>query len=136
MEFEWRKRLVASCLLTAVLQLVTACGGDEHLSQSRAQSAIDEWLQRRGASGTVEVLGIKEVPQENAANADLKMKSFTWSVESPGIVPGLGALDNPKRVTSDPGVAIFTHYNDGRWVLTKVAWLYGSFEDSPNIVVH
>lgn len=87
------------------------------LTRESAQRAVDkafESMKRIGANeliiapqNSATVQGVQELPQENAARA-----SVTYS----GVVIRHGVISGPAR----QGVAVFTHYNDGRWVLTQL----------------
>ena len=56
----------------------------------------------------VRVIGVQELPTQNAAIAELDMGSLP------------------------PGKARFVHYSDGRWVLEAVEWEGVSLQDRPN----
>jgi hypothetical protein len=75
------------------------------LTNEKAQRAIQRWMN----NGTVSVQGIQEVPQENAAKVDITFHDFHWNDRNWGA-----------RKYSGPAMAVFTHYNDGRWVLVKL----------------
>jgi hypothetical protein len=77
------------------------------LTNEKAQRAVDNWVNNRGQ---ITVSGIQEIPTENTAKADLRFSNFRFK-------GGLGEENH-----SGPGVAIFSHYNDGRWVLKKIQW--------------
>lgn len=79
------------------------------LTNEKAQIAIQRWM----SSGTVAVQGIQEVPQENAARVDITFTNFKF--KDTGF----------QRNYSGPGIAIFAHYNDGRWVLNKISTSQG-----------
>jgi len=80
------------------------------LTTQRAQSALSSWVK----SGSVTVLGVQEVSSENAAVAQLSFSSFNYKLRD----PMFGGQND--KTYSGPGTAVFTHYTDGRWVLTKV----------------
>lgn len=82
------------------------------LTNAKAQRALDQWVGTR--DGKIVVQGIQEVPQENIAKTDIRFDNFQWKSKS-------AFTGQPvSRQYSGPGFAIFTHYNDGRWVLTRV----------------
>jgi hypothetical protein len=56
------------------------------------------------------VTGVQELPQENAAKAFLKFQNAPINHSCPG-----------ERMYSGPGEATFSHFTDGRWVLTKIS---------------
>lgn len=72
------------------------------LEKDKAQNALNQWA---GNSGKIEVIGVQEMPQQNMARADIKFVNFTHS-----------SLNN----YTGHGTAIFSHYNDGRWMLITV----------------
>jgi hypothetical protein len=74
------------------------------LTTEKAESTLNRWV----SGGQVTVRGIQE--SGNAAQADLTFTDFAFTLKGGGGGTYSGA-----------GTAIFTHYNDGRWVLTKVA---------------
>lgn len=80
------------------------------LTTDKAQRALNIWVK----SGSVSVRGIQEVASENAAVAQLSFSNLGYNLRD----PILGGQRN--KTYSGPGTAIFTHYNDGRWVLTKI----------------
>jgi hypothetical protein len=85
------------------------CSDRAKLTNEKAQRAIAQWFTSIGGiPALVTVTGVLEVPQENAANADLIFSNF----------------DKTAR-----GNAIFIHYNDGRWVLNKIVAPDRSFEN-------
>ena len=65
-------------------------------------------------SGSESVRGIQEVASENAAVAQLSFSNLGYNLRDQ-ILGG-----QRSKTYSGPGTAIFTHYNDGRWVLTKI----------------
>ena len=85
------------------------------LTNAKAEQAIQSWMKK----GTVTVIGIQEVPQENAAKVDIRFNDFRWNSKG-NMFERAG-----ERSYSGPAVAVFTHYNDGRWVLVKVTTSQG-----------
>lgn len=75
------------------------------LTTANAQAALEKWIRTKNG-GTVEVIGIQELPQENAAKADIKFTKLDYA--------------RGEEIYTGPGSAIFTHYSDGRWVLSRV----------------
>lgn len=106
-----RSRILPILLLLAIP--ITACLDSGKLTTSKAQGALNRWVK----NGSVTVTGIQEIPQENSAKADLVFTDFQLVTR--------GLFGKRERKYSGPGVAIFTHYNDGRWVLTKVSTSQG-----------
>lgn len=80
------------------------------LTTQRAQSALNSWVK----SGSASVLGVQEVSSENATIAQLSFSNFNYKLRD----PMFGGQND--KTYSGPGTAVFTHYTDGRWVLTKV----------------
>ena len=100
------------CAATAgmvFLVTVNGCSDRGKLTTEAAQRAINQF-----AGGTAMVSGIQELPQENSAKADVQFSQFRFPFKDP-------MLGNTTTQTySGPGVAAFTHYNDGRWVLSQL----------------
>ena len=84
------------------------------LTQAKAQNALDRWLKIEGYSGaSISVVGIRELPQNNSADVDIRIRNLSWNYDNGYVVQKLGCQDCS-------GVAKFSHYSDGRWVLTSV----------------
>ena len=112
-------------MLLTVLSLFAACS-DGGLTKPKAQKALNEWRFKAitfpaGVTGISEypggtpdtpidvaVQGIQEILQQNAAKADLSFSAFKYGPH------------DAKQSYSGSGTAYFSHYNDGRWVLTRV----------------
>ena len=121
------KHLKNLAFVAVVIVLVTGCGlfrnnssgtspissDSGKLTQSKAQNALSRWVK----NGTVAVKGIQEIPKENAAKVDVTFTNFKFKANT--------ALGEQEQNYTGPGIAIFTHYNDGRWVLTKVSTAQG-----------
>jgi len=75
------------------------------LTVQKAQRALDTWIK----DGQLTVQGVQELPQENAAKVDFMVQRLEWNEQYIG-----------KKSYQGPGTAVFTHYSDGRWVLTNV----------------
>jgi hypothetical protein len=104
------------------------------LTNSSVQSAVNSFMSSFTKGGSIVVEGIRELPNENAATADLRFSNWVCSTTYEG---GL-SKENPPPVTKDRfgmpsstfglrlvtyntnGLAILTHFNDGRWVLKQV----------------
>ena len=112
---------IIAALLTMLAILLAGCARGQ-LTKSKAQSALNHWaltarVNTSGASAPMSwsdkpmddlsVSGVQETPQENSARADVRFNSFRY---------GRGNADS----YTGNGVATFSHYNDGRWALTKV----------------
>jgi hypothetical protein len=98
-----------------------------------------DWT-RKGGGATV--LGVQELPQENAARADVRFDNFQFNADSYGTPVDKNKKTPPEPGINDPnyyekmyqnrvgqihverysgqGAATLTHYSDGRWVLTGV----------------
>jgi len=76
------------------------------LTTEKAQNAINQFMSNKGGSLRIRG-GVREVPSENSAVAELDIDNFT--------------ADN-KIYSGDRwnGKAIFSKYSDGRWSLTKI----------------
>lgn len=89
--------------------------------------------------GSVSVTGIQEIPQQNAAVADLRFNGFEYGVTFEGqllrtkdfkppkksgqAIPPPEEMFPPRKVIySKDGKATLAKYNDGRWVLRQVHW--------------
>ena len=100
--------------VSAIFFIVTAlgCSGSGHLSNEAAARAIVKWSGDPPA--VLEIKGVLEIPQQNIAKVDIQFSDFHYNKRDAffgGTKP---------RDYAGPGVAIFTHYNDGRWVLTHL----------------
>jgi len=84
---------------------------NNNLTNNRAQGAINQW---NGGNSTIAVTGVLDLPQENSARADLTFTNFAYHDRD----PFFGQVTTEHY--SGPGAAAFSHYNDGRWVLTQV----------------
>lgn len=89
------------------------------LTKEKAQNTLNKW---KTDKGTVEVIGIQEMPQQNAAVANLQVDiNYKYKEKWPYA-----------RLPSDPeytdkvyqyrgnGIATFIHFNDGKWILKEV----------------
>jgi len=106
------------------------------LSTGNVQQAVNQALQRFYQGGQVVVLGIQEIPSENAAKVDLDFRQFQYFATAEGVPtepPAQAKPRDPNRLPSPEevfrprpkqwsgrGTAILTKYNDGRWVLSRV----------------
>lgn len=84
----------------------------------------------------IDVRGVVDIPQQNMARADVMVSNVTLKVPNNDAVtayafgPGGGT-----RLWSGGATAIFTHYNDGRWVMTQLIKAEGGSWDNLNVVV-
>lgn len=104
------------------------------LTNSSVQNAVNSFMSAFTKGGSIVVEGVRELPNENAATADLRFSNWVCSTTYEG---GL-SKENPPPVTKDRfgmpsstfglrlvtyntnGIAVLTHFNDGRWVLKQV----------------
>lgn len=105
---------------------------DGILTTQKAENALEKWAigaRASDCSGNCKVSivgGVRELPQQNLAVAELKFSEFIYQPRN----------ENVKRIYSEKGSATFTHYTDGRWVLTNVLMgdtLYGGTQWKPEI---
>lgn len=94
--------------LTPAPAVKTTPAKDGKLTSEKAQATIERWAN----SGQVTVRGIQE-SNDNTAQADITFTNFHYGPK------GGGAM------YSGPGIAVFKHYSDGRWVLTGVSTSQG-----------
>lgn len=116
--------------------------GNSPLSLDKVQRAVDKALDWTRKGGGATVLGIQELPQENAAKADIRFDGFQYNANGAGTPVSRDRKGPPEPSMNDPdyyrkmaeyglgqmqvkqysgnGVGILKHYNDGRWVLTEV----------------
>jgi hypothetical protein len=94
--------------------VVVGCSGntptifEDKLTIAKAQKTIDLWL----TNGKAKVNGVQDLPQNNTARADLTLQHFNFQQGS--------GFAQENRDYSGSADATFTHYNDGRWVLSRV----------------
>tara|TARA_R110002124_G_scaffold153244_2_gene320281 strand:+ start:19438 stop:19689 length:252 start_codon:yes stop_codon:yes gene_type:complete len=76
------------------------------------------------------VNGVREIPQQNAAVADLTLTNFVYNLPKNDAItayamgPGGG-----QRTYSGTATATFIHYTNGRWVLNRIDAPFGSYPD-------
>ncbi len=112
------------------------------LSVDKVQRAVDKALDWTRKGGGATVSGIQELPQENAARADIRFDGFQYNADGAGTPVSKDKQGPPKPAINDPayyrkmaeyglgqtqvkmysgtGIGILKHYNDGRWMLTEV----------------
>lgn len=139
-----------------VLTLINACGGqnsssspgifsrEKSLAPSDVEPAVNQMVSRYRLGGNIKVSGIREVPKENTATADLQFEGFEFATDLEGghlieaakykpsdtkqrnptdPLPSMDEMFPPrKQVFNNQGTAILTKYNDDRWVLKEVRW--------------
>lgn len=91
---------------------------DGQLSSTAAARALAAWARKQGGGG-VQLIGVRELPAENRAVANIRLLS----------VPYRDPVFENHRVTQGSKVsrAEFTRYNERGWVLSRV--VYGEFAD-------
>lgn len=124
-----------------------------NINVNRAVNQALDWTRKGGGPATV--VGIREIPQENLAVADVRFDNFQFNAniyniptQKDEVTPPQPAADSPtfnqqmaewpsrqRHVAQYTGTsqALLTHYNDGRWVLTKVN--IGEAEINCNIAI-
>ena len=105
----------------------------DNLTNGKVHGAV--WQFMNGAAKDLQVVGVREIPQQNAAEADLVIKD--WKLERPkndavtayAFGPGGGSF-----LWSGRGTAGLVRYNDGTWVLKSIV-IQPSTWNNLNIVV-
>lgn len=130
---------VATVNNTTVAPNPTPGGSGGVLTNASVETAVATMLSDWRMGGSVSVRGIQEVPQQNAAVADLQFNNFEYGVTYEGqliraskfkipaksgkMIPSPEEMFPPRRVSySRDGKATLGKYNDGRWVLKAVNW--------------
>lgn len=103
-----RTALLTSKLVVCVSILMLSACSSSKLTSNRVQRTLDKWVKDSGVGGQIAVQGIQENPQDNTAKADAAISAVQYKQ--------LGQA----KIYSGPGVVESTHYNDGRWVITKI----------------
>lgn len=104
------------------------------LTDDGVERAVRDFMSGFTKGGEIEVDGVRELPNENAATADLRFVNWVCTTTAEG---GL-SKQSPPPVTRDQfgmpstvfgprlrtynvrGQAVLKHYTDGRWMLTEV----------------
>lgn len=84
------------------------------LTNEKIERAIDKLFGSDKISGSVKVLGVQEIPAQNAARADIRFDNLNYTSRGAGIT-----FHQP--IYSGSGSATLSRYNDGRWVLNTVS---------------
>lgn len=109
------------------------------LTNANVEAAIKRLLNNLTQGGSVTVQGVQEMPQENAAVADLVFHDFKYAADQYGSpvaasqyrpkplpkdrLPTPEELFQPKlRTYSGTGRALLKHYNNNQWTLKQVNW--------------
>lgn len=119
------------------------------LTNAKVEDAVGKMTSNLRVGGSVVVDGIQELPQENAARADLRFNGFQYKSDMAG-TPLTNDKQTPKKPEinspnfydemykygtqqiqvknySGQGTAILKHYSDGRWVLKEVHWEFNAW---------
>ena len=85
------------------------------LTNEKAQRALDRFAQQQ--QGSIKIKGgIQEIPAQNIATAECESENVHFNRRG-----------EDRIITGNPKCTVgFTHYTDGRWVLTRVT--IGGFE--------
>jgi hypothetical protein len=119
------------------------------LTNAKVEQAINQLTSNLRVSGSINVDGIQELPQENAARADLRFVNFQYKSDMAGSpvssekkAPEKPEVNDPNfydkmykygtqqvqtRNYSGQGFAVLKHYSDGRWVLKEVHWEFNGW---------
>lgn len=90
---------------------------NDNLTTERAQKAIDRFMSANAKGAMTIRSGIREIPSENAAVADLVLKDFTSNDGK--YYPGNGGGWSGGGEWST-GKVVFSRFTDGKWVLSQV----------------
>lgn len=84
------------------------------LTVESAQNALDRFANNNG-SGQIRIRGgVKEIPAQNSATAELNVDDFYNK--------------DGRRYSNKRGIAGFSRYTDGRWTLTEVVIMLNGFD--------
>lgn len=123
---------------------------ENSLAQNKVEAAAGQMVAKYRINGRIVVEGVRELPKENAAIADLRFDGFEFATSNDGgqllearqyktpadlskrrptdPLPSMEEMfPNRKQTYNGKGTATLTHYNDGRWVLKDVRWGSGFF---------
>jgi hypothetical protein len=125
------------------------------LTNAKVEQAVNQLTSNLRVGGSISVDGIQELPQENAARADLRFSNFQYKSDMAGspVLSSRQAPEEPKvndpnfydkmykygtqqvktRNYSGQGFAVLKHYSDGRWVLKEVHWEFNGWVGSVDI---
>jgi hypothetical protein len=96
---------------------VGASNSGSSLNRENVQRALDQMLAGVRRGGSVTVQGIQNTAE--GAEVDVRFDSFQYYFDS---VAFMGV-----QHFAGTGKALIAHYNDGRWVLTRVVWSFGDY---------
>lgn len=125
------------------------------LTNESVETAINKLTNNLRIGGGLTVVGIQELPQENAARADIRFNGFQYKSDMAGTplskdksTPKKPDVNSPNfydemykygtqqvqtRNYSGQGFAVLKHYNDGRWVLKEVHWEFNAWVGNVDI---
>lgn len=125
------------------------------LTNAKVEQAVNQLTSNLRVGGSIGVDGIQELPQENAARADLRFASFQYKSDMAGTpvssdrrAPEKPEINDPNfydkmykygtqqvqtRNYSGQGFAVLKHYSDGRWVLKEVHWEFNGWSGNVDI---
>lgn len=111
----------------------------DRLTNGNVEEAVRQMLSNLTQGGSVIVQGVQELPQENAAVADLVFNQFKYAADQFGTpvaaskyrpkplprdrIPTPEEMFQPRlRTYSGNGRAVLKHYNNNQWTLKQVNW--------------
>lgn len=125
------------------------------LTNAKVEQAVNQLTSNLRVNGAISVEGIQELPQENAARADLRFTNFQYRSDMAGTpvssdkrAPEKPEVNDPNfydkmykygtqqvqtRNFSGQGFAVLKHYSDGRWVLKEVHWEFNGWTGNVDI---
>lgn len=109
------------------------------LTNAQVEAAVADLLSGYRFSGSVQVRGVRELPEQSSAIADLQFNDFEYATTFEGrllrakdfkpkkpsgaAIPPPDEMFPPRKVSySKDGKATLSRYTDGRWVLKQVNW--------------
>jgi hypothetical protein len=101
--------------ISRVVQSVTQRAGSP--TKEKVQPAVNQLLNGVRRGGTAIVQGVREI--NGGAEVDISFATFQYYFSS---APFMGV-----QQFSGMGTGTLAHYNDGRWVLTKITWNFGDY---------
>ena len=127
----------------------TIAESTNQLTNAKVERAVSQLTSNLRVAGAISVEGIQELPQENAARADLRFRNFQYKSDMAGTplpsnrqAPEKPQINDPKfydkmyrygtqqvhtKTYSGQGFAVLKHYNDDRWVLKEVRWQFNGW---------
>ena len=114
-------------------------------STASVETAVGQMISQYRLGGAIKVSGIREIPNQNAAIADLQFDAFQYATDNEGgrlveaskykpppdvsrrdptaPLPSMEEMFPPRKQTyNGQGAASLVKYSDGRWVLKEVRW--------------